>query len=1351
MNEIPAAGETFRGDDGTVSTILPANYGQDYEASEGELEEYAEFIGIDVAKEPELMWIAKEGLRAPLPDGWRACQTDDSEVYYFNFQTGDSLWDHPMDEHYKEKVITERAKHRSGSKGGGGALGLAAAPSARTGTTKALTDSLFLKPPVNTGMPLSISKAPVAHPGDGASAPRPAPDVSDILSLAATAASALGPGGSRAASAPFNLKEAEAALRKRLGEQSDAQLRTLRIDFGKKEDAERQRLEGLKDRLQKELDSAWSRENSGAAGGAATASSSSGGGTADTATQRRLQIAREVKQMEDRWKTRLHDVSTRITELQQKVDAQQQTLQKSIYQSPEELKKSLAARNAAEIAQLRETTRKQNEVALQHVKSEHAAELAKAAAKMAETVAAAEKTAEGTAAQKGQERKAQNTAMIASLQATVESRRAELASLEKAAASTKASGTPSGGASPRGGLSDHDKAAIAAAKAAADAEVAEARQAHDLALTRLREEYEAKREEAGAALKSAPSSSRASSSSPAPTPGLSQATSSSGMSLDEQAKLDAEDQKLKDETEKSARIYEEETELMVANIEAGRPLTAAPLPAAAAGVSAEAVAALGRTATQNQRARDAENARHFMAVKQLEAKHEQAVRLLKSQHESAMAAAAATTNKEGGGAAGFNSRQHPSFTMQLNARKRSWLHDHPAPSMEMLTLTPIPALPTATVCATMATATMPDAEEREKIIKTRLTQTRDELRQAFAREMHALQRAKESEIAEWQTGYRASRLAEVQKALDSLRNEREAEVEAAKARAKEHTGANAASARDEAAKKATVAANAKLQALQDRLKAAEMQVADEERECKASVAALDSETALLAEALLKLTKEVAAEEKRRDEQQTKLTAAMAETEKLLATKWEAPAPSSSPAAPSMALFLQDADAAEEEDALRSRWVSLLKGLRTAVQQEMENYERALAESTRIAGQVSTANSAGGGGAAAATGGGLGTQRDDGMQSFNAGFLPPTAPVGSGGYATSLSAAAATGSGPLYHSSLQPGGAASSSSGFTTPLMRPPVSSNLDNRSCLTDNNGPNPHVALFASSQQLPPSRIHAGGAVPSDAVPMTSVSGVACYQDAAMNLSHGASSVSSSARGALSMPYYGGTAADGSGRFLPPTLHQPMLDAPQHSERDAAVHRDAGHCATVADEDQAIRLAALQRAVRERRQELQAQRCEMEQLREEWKEDMRLCKQRDDRAQARKLHAVKEVLEERARRLNKDVLEVKAMQHEVQHEVRRYSQWVQWQMGSDAPATDTGSATAAYTYSSGRNEGGSSSYDGYATADVVSLLESVVARTERLERLLLRNARSPSEHPPSPGRDTARRRVGREQEKSES
>lgn len=76
-----------------------------------EIVDYAKWLGMDLEAEKDLMWIAREGLKAPLPEHWKPCKTPGTgDIYYFNFQTGDSVWEHPCDEHYKSLYAAEKAK-----------------------------------------------------------------------------------------------------------------------------------------------------------------------------------------------------------------------------------------------------------------------------------------------------------------------------------------------------------------------------------------------------------------------------------------------------------------------------------------------------------------------------------------------------------------------------------------------------------------------------------------------------------------------------------------------------------------------------------------------------------------------------------------------------------------------------------------------------------------------------------------------------------------------------------------------------------------------------------------------------------------------------------------------------------------------------------------------------------------------------------------------------------------------------------------------------------------------------------------------------------------------------------------
>ncbi|XP_067166271.1 centrosomal protein of 164 kDa isoform X4 [Apteryx mantelli] len=90
--------------------ILEEDYDETYIPSEQEIQDFAREIGIDPEKEPELMWLAREGIVAPLPPAWKPCQDITGDIYYFNFANGQSTWDHPCDDHYRELVIQEREK-----------------------------------------------------------------------------------------------------------------------------------------------------------------------------------------------------------------------------------------------------------------------------------------------------------------------------------------------------------------------------------------------------------------------------------------------------------------------------------------------------------------------------------------------------------------------------------------------------------------------------------------------------------------------------------------------------------------------------------------------------------------------------------------------------------------------------------------------------------------------------------------------------------------------------------------------------------------------------------------------------------------------------------------------------------------------------------------------------------------------------------------------------------------------------------------------------------------------------------------------------------------------------------------
>ncbi|KAG5499992.1 hypothetical protein GH5_04132 [Leishmania sp. Ghana 2012 LV757] len=131
---VPRAGETYVADDGTVSQVLDDHIDAAYEPTEEEVLEFADWIGMKLPEDSEFLWIAREGLKTPLPKEWKPCSTSDGEVYYFNFKTGESSWDHPMDGVFRQRFEQEKAGARKSA--------LAAASTAANRSTSGLNSSM---------------------------------------------------------------------------------------------------------------------------------------------------------------------------------------------------------------------------------------------------------------------------------------------------------------------------------------------------------------------------------------------------------------------------------------------------------------------------------------------------------------------------------------------------------------------------------------------------------------------------------------------------------------------------------------------------------------------------------------------------------------------------------------------------------------------------------------------------------------------------------------------------------------------------------------------------------------------------------------------------------------------------------------------------------------------------------------------------------------------------------------------------------------------------------------------------------------------------------------------------------
>ena len=84
----------------------------DYNPTIDEIEEYARFLGMNITDDTDLFYIAKEGLKAPLPQSWKPCKSPRGTVYYYNFESKVLQKEHPCDDYYRQLYLEERQSRR---------------------------------------------------------------------------------------------------------------------------------------------------------------------------------------------------------------------------------------------------------------------------------------------------------------------------------------------------------------------------------------------------------------------------------------------------------------------------------------------------------------------------------------------------------------------------------------------------------------------------------------------------------------------------------------------------------------------------------------------------------------------------------------------------------------------------------------------------------------------------------------------------------------------------------------------------------------------------------------------------------------------------------------------------------------------------------------------------------------------------------------------------------------------------------------------------------------------------------------------------------------------------------------
>jgi len=100
------------------------------EPSALEIVKFAAYLGMDLAKDSHLLWIAQEALRAPLPENWKASTDQQGRTVYTNFVTQLQTFEHPMDEYYRYLYLKKKLESEGTLGGGmvGGVVSVAGQP-----------------------------------------------------------------------------------------------------------------------------------------------------------------------------------------------------------------------------------------------------------------------------------------------------------------------------------------------------------------------------------------------------------------------------------------------------------------------------------------------------------------------------------------------------------------------------------------------------------------------------------------------------------------------------------------------------------------------------------------------------------------------------------------------------------------------------------------------------------------------------------------------------------------------------------------------------------------------------------------------------------------------------------------------------------------------------------------------------------------------------------------------------------------------------------------------------------------------------------------------------------------------
>ena len=73
--------------------------------SANDIMDFARVLGLDIAREADLLWVAEEFWLCPLPEGWEECCTPEGLAFYHFTRLGVTQWEHPLEGYYRGVVF----------------------------------------------------------------------------------------------------------------------------------------------------------------------------------------------------------------------------------------------------------------------------------------------------------------------------------------------------------------------------------------------------------------------------------------------------------------------------------------------------------------------------------------------------------------------------------------------------------------------------------------------------------------------------------------------------------------------------------------------------------------------------------------------------------------------------------------------------------------------------------------------------------------------------------------------------------------------------------------------------------------------------------------------------------------------------------------------------------------------------------------------------------------------------------------------------------------------------------------------------------------------------------------------